>query len=255
MDALTEASFTTHRSTDAGAAAANEYEQDLTGFDHLDSGSTSHSHHHKIQSREPAGSPRHAASSNSGNDSSSSAMHSKATIESIQAGGLQVFPRSPRIPAAGTYNKAVNNLHGSIAPFEVGLSPEEEKAAIQQEKARQAAFQQAELQKMRQKMEDQLRMELNDALSQHSQRSWRDIFCCCLPTKQVSRSMLPGQNLACVLDCCWLIANCAQESSDKGVAYCHTLHAGHHLLVWCLGCVLKTINRPCALQAILAAVS
>eukprot|EP00879_Flechtneria_rotunda_P014158 GHRR01014794.1.p1 GENE.GHRR01014794.1~~GHRR01014794.1.p1 ORF type:complete len:253 (+),score=85.94 GHRR01014794.1:185-943(+) len=185
MDALTEASFTTHRSTDAGAAAANEYEQDLTGFDHLDSGSTSHSHHHKIQSREPAGSPRHAASSNSGNDSSSSAMHSKATIESIQAGGLQVFPRSPRIPAAGTYNKAVNNLHGSIAPFEVGLSPEEEKAAIQQEKARQAAFQQAELQKMRQKMEDQLRMELNDALSQHSQRSWRDIFCCCLPTKQV----------------------------------------------------------------------
>eukprot|EP00775_Hariotina_reticulata_P009982 gene9982-10137_t len=109
LDALTELSFTTHKSGE-GAAAGEDVEQDLTGV------------HHKA---------------------------------------------------------------GIIPAFVIPLSPEEQHAAIEQEKARLAAFQQAELVNIRRTIEDKLRSELNDVLASHNKTSWRDYLCCCLPRKQV----------------------------------------------------------------------
>lgn len=106
---------------------------------------------------------------------------------------------SPRILASGTSaarggvggsNGAVpagatTPLPGVIPPFSVGLSPDEERAALEQDKARQAAFHAAEVERMRHTIEEQLRSELHEALAKHQGRSWRDLFCCCWPRRLV----------------------------------------------------------------------
>jgi hypothetical protein len=56
---------------------------------------------------------------------------------------------------------------------------------LAEERAKQEAFQQAEAAKMRQHIEDQLRVELNDALA-NKRFSWKETFCCCLPKRKVS---------------------------------------------------------------------
>lgn len=40
---------------------------------------------------------------------------------------------------------------------------------------------QAEIDKMRRTIEDQLRRELDDVLAVHNKTTWRDYLCCCCP--------------------------------------------------------------------------
>jgi hypothetical protein len=93
---------------------------------------------------------------------------------------------------AGAHHKT-----GIIPPFVVPLSPEEQHAAIEEEKARLAAFQQVELMNMRRTIEDKLRNELQDVLASHHKQSLRDYLCCCLPRKQVTTSG-PGKHAQCI---------------------------------------------------------
>lgn len=48
----------------------------------------------------------------------------------------------------------------------------------------QAAMKEVEVERMRRNIEEQLRLELNDALAKHNKTTWRDMFCCCFPCKQ-----------------------------------------------------------------------
>lgn len=103
--------------------------------------------------------------------------------------------------AGSKLKPAVLKVAGSTAPFTVGLSPqaEMERAVwLQEERMRQEAFQQAESAKLRRTIEDQLRVELNDVLEQHS-FTWRSIFCCCFPKRKVRAAVfqrLPPEDAA-----------------------------------------------------------
>ncbi|WIA11052.1 hypothetical protein OEZ85_011204 [Tetradesmus obliquus] len=130
MEALTEASFTTHKSGDAALAGLAEDEQ--------------------------------------------------------VRGQLQLVAMAATGSAGATcvYRKQGPQVPGAIGAFSVGLSPDEERAAAEQEKARLAAMKEVEVERMRRNIEEQLRSELNDALAKHNKTTWRDMFCCCFPRKQ-----------------------------------------------------------------------
>uniref|UniRef100_A0A383V6X7 C2 NT-type domain-containing protein n=1 Tax=Tetradesmus obliquus TaxID=3088 RepID=A0A383V6X7_TETOB len=191
MEALTEASFTTHKSGDAALAGLAEDEQDLSGFEavHLDPQEPQQHHmqqqyHHSrgmSQDRGSSGSPKTATGRGSGSGGSSNSMQKQGLglgDSSSQAS------TSPRIAAAGVYRKQGPQVPGAIGAFSVGLSPDEERAAAEQEKARLAAMKEVEVERMRRNIEEQLRSELNDALAKHNKTTWRDMFCCCFPRKQ-----------------------------------------------------------------------
>jgi hypothetical protein len=94
-------------------------------------------------------------------------------------------------PAGSKLKPAGLQVAGSTAPFTVGLSPqaEAERAAwLSEERAKQEAFQQAAAAKMRQQIEDQLRVELNSTLA-NKRFSWKELFCCCLPKRKVSKQL------------------------------------------------------------------
>jgi hypothetical protein len=60
----------------------------------------------------------------------------------------------------------------------------------------QAALREAELERMRRTVEEQLRSELNDALAKHNKSTWRDMLCCCFPRKQRVRCGCAGTRAA-----------------------------------------------------------
>eukprot|EP00878_Enallax_costatus_P028000 GHUV01030195.1.p1 GENE.GHUV01030195.1~~GHUV01030195.1.p1 ORF type:complete len:340 (+),score=113.06 GHUV01030195.1:602-1621(+) len=182
MDALTEASFTTHKSGD-GLERADEDEQDLTGFDYLNEGVQQQQQHHKPHSQlgstaHSAGSPRAAAGSGDGSTTSGASAAARVAAKYGHSDGSQTSG-SPRIGAVGG-SHLKSSIPGAIPAFDAGLSPAQEE---EQERARQAALKQAEMDKMRRTLEDQLRRELNDALAVHNKTTWRDYLCCCFPRK------------------------------------------------------------------------
>jgi hypothetical protein len=71
------------------------------------------------------------------------------------------------------------------------------------------------MRQMRTTLEEQLRAELSAQLEAQRQSSWRDMFCCCLPRKQVG-----GQGTAAAT--CW--AACAAGQAWQQPASCASQH-------------------------------
>lgn len=95
----------------------------------------------------------------------------------------------------------------------MGLSPQaqlEREVWLAEERTRQEAFQAAESAKIRRTIEDQLRVELNEVLAQHSGINWRSIFCCCWPKRQVGCA---GEGARAQAFCCQTKFVCHRHSA------------------------------------------
>ncbi|KAF8068253.1 hypothetical protein HT031_001940 [Scenedesmus sp. PABB004] len=204
LDALTEASFNTHRSSGgdgfdeqarpAGMREGSWHAADLSGFDHQEPGvaldpGPGHAQHGQQQH----GSPRHGG----GAGPAAAGTGSKLASAGFGERSGSAAPGSPRIAAGGPRRAAPGTaVVGAVPPFSAGLSPQEERAAAEQEKARQAAFSAAEVDRMRRTLEEQLRAELHDALAKHHGSSWRDWLCCCCGPRAPAAHARANQELA-----------------------------------------------------------